>query len=251
VAEAIGAVDEVVEVHDLHVWTITSGFPSLAAHVLVGPEADCHEARRQIERLLEERFEIDHTTLQVDHRQPPALIQIEGAERESSGADNGSSAFVFADIAGFTALAERGGDEHAAEIVDDFQRHVRELLARHGGEQIKAIGDAVMLRFPESRPAIELGLDLAHHVMRRPDHPAVRVGVHYGPAVERRGDWLGTTVNVAARVAALARADEVLVTRAALDAAGNLTSVSVGEIRQRQLRNVSAPVGVAVVSCSH
>jgi cobalt-zinc-cadmium efflux system protein len=57
----------VVEVHDLHVWEITSGFPALSAHVLVGPDRDCHTARRDMEAMLHARFGLDHTTLQVDH----------------------------------------------------------------------------------------------------------------------------------------------------------------------------------------
>ncbi len=61
------AVDGVEEVHDLHVWEITSGFPALAAHVLVGREEDCHERRREIEKVLYREFGIEHTTLQVDH----------------------------------------------------------------------------------------------------------------------------------------------------------------------------------------
>jgi cobalt-zinc-cadmium efflux system protein len=67
VAAALAAAPDVVEVHDLHVWSVTSGFPSLAAHVLVEPDVDCHEARRRLERLLAERFQLLHTTLQVDH----------------------------------------------------------------------------------------------------------------------------------------------------------------------------------------
>jgi cobalt-zinc-cadmium efflux system protein len=66
----------VSEVHDLHVWEIGSGFPSLSAHVLVDPDADCHGIRRELESLLEERFGIDHTTLQVDHAHGARLIQI-------------------------------------------------------------------------------------------------------------------------------------------------------------------------------
>jgi cobalt-zinc-cadmium efflux system protein len=57
----------VVSVHDLHVWEITSGFPALSAHVLVGADEDCHGRRRELEALLEDRFGIAHTTLQVDH----------------------------------------------------------------------------------------------------------------------------------------------------------------------------------------
>ena len=67
IGRALIAVPSVVEVHDLHVWEVTSGFPALSAHVLVRPDADCHGARREMEAVLHERFGIDHTTLQVDH----------------------------------------------------------------------------------------------------------------------------------------------------------------------------------------
>jgi cobalt-zinc-cadmium efflux system protein len=67
VARALAEDDDVVEVHDLHVWTVTSGFPALAAHVLVSPDTDCHAARRRLSRLLDDRFALHHSTLQVDH----------------------------------------------------------------------------------------------------------------------------------------------------------------------------------------
>jgi cobalt-zinc-cadmium efflux system protein len=66
----------VVEVHDLHVWTITSGFPALSAHVLVRPGEDCHGRRRELERLLHDEFGIEHTTLQVDHAAEGGLVEI-------------------------------------------------------------------------------------------------------------------------------------------------------------------------------
>jgi cobalt-zinc-cadmium efflux system protein len=67
IGQALVARPDVVEVHDLHVWEITSGFPALSAHVLVGSDSDCHAARRDMEAMLHERFALDHTTLQVDH----------------------------------------------------------------------------------------------------------------------------------------------------------------------------------------
>ncbi|MGH3010925.1 MAG: cation diffusion facilitator family transporter [Gaiellaceae bacterium] len=67
VGRAIVAHPGVVEAHDLHVWTVTDGFPALSAHVLVQPGADCHRIRLELESLLHERFAIDHTTLQVEH----------------------------------------------------------------------------------------------------------------------------------------------------------------------------------------
>jgi cobalt-zinc-cadmium efflux system protein len=87
--EAIGrelaAQHGVVEVHDLHVWEVTSGFPALSAHVVVRAGEDCHALRRELQRVLEERFRVEHTTLQVDHEaaaQPPLQIEVADPERQ-------------------------------------------------------------------------------------------------------------------------------------------------------------------------
>jgi cobalt-zinc-cadmium efflux system protein len=76
VGQAIAGHDGVVETHDLHVWTVTSGFPALSAHVLVRPDADCHRIRLELERMLHERFGLDHTTLQVEHAGSAQGLQI-------------------------------------------------------------------------------------------------------------------------------------------------------------------------------
>ena len=67
VGRKMAAAEGIIEVHDLHIWTITSGFPALSAHVLVGGHEDCHARRRELEELLTQEFDISHTTLQVDH----------------------------------------------------------------------------------------------------------------------------------------------------------------------------------------
>ncbi len=77
IGEAIAAFPHVESVHDLHVWEVSSGFPALSAHVLVPPDDDCHGVRRGLERLLVDRFGIEHTTLQVDHSRTEKLIAIE------------------------------------------------------------------------------------------------------------------------------------------------------------------------------
>jgi cobalt-zinc-cadmium efflux system protein len=76
VGQAIAEHDGVVETHDLHVWTVTSGFPALSAHVLVQPEADCHRIRLELEQILRQRFGLDHTTLQVEHAGSAQGLQI-------------------------------------------------------------------------------------------------------------------------------------------------------------------------------
>ena len=76
IGQTIAAHSGVVEVHDLHVWEVSSGFPALSAHLTVGRDADCHAIRRQVERDILKRFDIEHTTLQVDH-EGGALLELE------------------------------------------------------------------------------------------------------------------------------------------------------------------------------
>jgi cobalt-zinc-cadmium efflux system protein len=76
IGKALAAEDGVVEVHDLHVWEVTSGMPAISAHMIVGRDADCHEARWKAARLLEDRFGVEHSTLQVEHERGDELLQI-------------------------------------------------------------------------------------------------------------------------------------------------------------------------------
>jgi cobalt-zinc-cadmium efflux system protein len=82
----------VVEVHDLHIWEITSGFPALSAHVLVEPGGDCHGVRRALGELLRDRFAIEHTTLQVDHAAANGLVALGDVERRGGPVDRGHEA---------------------------------------------------------------------------------------------------------------------------------------------------------------
>jgi cobalt-zinc-cadmium efflux system protein len=75
VGRALASEPHVVEVHDLHIWEVTSGFPAMSAHVLVGPDCDAQKHRQQLARLLQERFGIEHSTLQIEHATGPLEIQ--------------------------------------------------------------------------------------------------------------------------------------------------------------------------------
>jgi cobalt-zinc-cadmium efflux system protein len=82
IGRLLASQEGVIEVHDLHVWEVTSGFPALSAHVVVSAGSDCHALRRSLQRLLEESFDLHHTTLQVDHEAgPQEPLQIEVAPR--------------------------------------------------------------------------------------------------------------------------------------------------------------------------
>jgi cobalt-zinc-cadmium efflux system protein len=84
VGRRMASMDGVVEVHDLHIWTITSGFAALSAHVLVAPGDDCHDRRRQLEAMLQREFDLRHTTLQVDHAIETRRVQITPLPRQKS-----------------------------------------------------------------------------------------------------------------------------------------------------------------------
>jgi adenylate cyclase len=120
--------------------------------------------------------------------------------------------FLFADIAGFTALTEAHGDEQAVALVEHFADAVGHELPPIGGEHVKSVGDALMVRVPAPGDAIRLGLRITHGLIRGHEAPAVRVGLNHGSAVKREGDYFGSTVNIAARVSALAAGGEVLLT---------------------------------------
>ena len=153
-----------------------------------------------------------------------------------------SATFLFADIAGFTALTEAHGDEDAAALVADFCDREQGRLGEYGATQIKTIGDALMLRIPDPEQAVLLGLCVAHDVLQGPGAPAVRVGLHHGTAIERDGDYFGAAVNLAARVSAAATGGEVLMTAHTAALARDLKGVLYESRGRQTLRNVRDPV---------
>jgi adenylate cyclase len=156
--------------------------------------------------------------------------------------ESSPATFLFADIAGFTAMTEAHGDEQAAKLVAEFSEAVGAELTAFGGTQVKTIGDALMLRIADPGQAVLLGLRIAHDVLRRHGAPAVRVGLHHGPAIERDGDYFGATVNLAARVSAAATGGEVLLTAQTAALAPDLEGVLYESRGRQTLRNVRDPV---------
>jgi adenylate cyclase len=129
-------------------------------------------------------------------------------------------AVVFVDLASFTALTEAMGDAEAARVLDRFSDLVRESAAAYDGRVLKQMGDEFMLVFPSSGSA-------------------VRIGAHSGTALYREADYLGATINIAARVAAQAGRGEFLVTGVVGDDVGQLPDVSFEPVGPRQLKGVS------------
>jgi adenylate cyclase len=173
--------------------------------------------------------------------------RIGGMHDASSPGSAGRQTFIFVDLAGYTALTEAHGDEHAADAVAAFCAAVRARLDDYDAEEIKAIGDALLIRVPDAAKAVRLAARVVRDFGR---HQAlgVRVGMHTGTAVQRDGDWFGAAVNLAARVADAARSGEVLMTAATREAAGD--ALLAGQIRSRGpvvFRNISEPVEIAAL----
>jgi class 3 adenylate cyclase len=159
-------------------------------------------------------------------------------------ADDSAHTFLFADLAGFTAMTEAMGDESAVEVAHEFCEELERLAPDYDAEVIKAIGDAVMVRATDASAAVRFGVQVADRVGDRHNFPTVRVGMHTGPAIERGGDWFGAAVNLAARVSSEAAGRDVLLTQSTRDAAGDVDGIEIRDRGRRSLRNVSEPVSL-------
>ena len=150
--------------------------------------------------------------------------------------------FVFADLAGYTALTESEGDVAAANVAREFRRVMCGLTRAHGAWQVKSMGDGVMIWVGDPAAAIALASEAVEKVGGRADLLPVRVGVHTGPAVMRGCDWYGSAVNVAARLAVEAAPNEALISSATRTAAEGNFQLELGERRELVLRGLRQPV---------
>ncbi len=156
--------------------------------------------------------------------------------------------FVFVDLAGFTALTEAHGDREAVELLDRFEAIVESSIGGTGS-LIKAIGDAVLLRFDQAEHGVLGVIRILEAVATIPHFPLARAGLHEGPALARGADWIGSAVNIAARVTAQAGGGQLLATESVAAAANDL-GLPVGDLGRVRLRNVAEPVTLFTIATS-
>lgn len=152
-----------------------------------------------------------------------------------------TSTVMFVDLADFTPLTVAMGDAAAAHVVDRFCDVVRTCTEESGGRIVKQIGDAFMIVFAEPARAIACGLDIEAVVAEEAQFPAVHLGAHTGPLLYRGGDYLGHTVNVAARVAAEAGPHQMIISAELREAAGDIAQVEFVSLGARRLKGASEP----------
>jgi adenylate cyclase len=155
---------------------------------------------------------------------------------------------LFVDLSGFTPLTEAMGDAAAAGLMERFSELVRNAARRSHGTVVKQIGDEFMLAFPDPSLAVSCGLEIETTTSAEPQFPAVRIGAHTGAALYREGDYVGATVNVAARVAAEAERHQFLVTATVRPAAEGTRGIDVLSVGARELKGLAGRLELFEVS---
>jgi adenylate cyclase len=183
-------------------------------------------------RRYSERFLSEH---QLEHVE--TALEEAGVRQR---APRGIEASVFADLSGYTALTEEAGDEMAVRVALALAGLVNEVAARHGGEVVKMLGDGVHFHFRDPGDAVRASLEIVESVRPR-ELPPAHVGVNAGPMIYDEGDYFGRTVNIAARIASKAGADQVFVGE---DAGREVKPAGfrLEEVGRFELKGISEPV---------
>ena len=158
---------------------------------------------------------------------------------------------MFTDIVGSTTLAEAVGDEQWERLLRWHDDTLRGLIAKAGGELVNSTGDGFFAAFDSARRGVDCAISiqraLRDHRVGAGFAPSVRIGLHTAEANRRGTDYSGKGVHVAARVAALAGAEEIVATSETLAEAGSDT---VGDLREATVKGVAAPVSFATLGWS-
>ena len=154
-------------------------------------------------------------------------------------------AIAFADLAGYARLTVERGDEEALEAVERFVEAVEQTLPRDA-RVIKTLGDEVMVVAPDPVALTDWAVGLQAEIDR--EQPPPRIGIHYGEALYRDGDYYGREVNQAARVVARAAGGEVLVTRPVVDMAAGVDGVHFERIGEVGLKGFVEPTELFTAS---
>jgi adenylate cyclase len=151
-----------------------------------------------------------------------------------------SLAVGFADLTGFTELSHGLTSQELTRLIVNFEQRAFDLIAEMGGRVVKTIGDEVMFTFDTAPVAAELALRLSE--ADDTTVPPLRIGLAYGPVLVRQGDCYGPTVNLASRIAGVARSGEVIVDPAVAEAVeydSRLTLIPMGEVSLKGFNRVT------------
>jgi class 3 adenylate cyclase len=171
---------------------------------------------------------------------PSALADAPSLARHSD--ERGTVTILFTDIEGSTALAQRLGDKAYHGLLAEHNRILREQVAGHGGHEVKSLGDGFMVAFASAARALSCAVAIqkafAHHNETVEALIRVRIGLNTGESIEEAGDYFGTAVTLAARIAARAQGGQILVSEVARAVGGSLAGVEFREAGRKQLKGI-------------
>ncbi|MEX0893234.1 MAG: adenylate/guanylate cyclase domain-containing protein [Gemmatimonadota bacterium] len=155
---------------------------------------------------------------------------------------------LFADVSGSTRLFEQRGDHEARRIIAAVLEALTEVVQGYSGRVVKTIGDEVMCTFPGPTQGLLAACDMQQRVAREPDFArddiGIRVGLHHGATLVEDGDIYGDSVNTAARMAALAKREQIITTTATLEGVTSGVHLSARALGQVRVRGKQLPVEV-------
>lgn len=149
--------------------------------------------------------------------------------------------FVFADLAGYTALTDVHGDDRAAMVATRLCEVAQAALVGDACV-VKSLGDGVMVVTSSVASSIETVRQLAHAIAREPDYPAVRIGINEGSAAVRDGDYFGVAVNLTARLMQHAKPGQVLCSERIATVAAHESLAATRPLGAVRLKNIVQPV---------
>jgi class 3 adenylate cyclase len=171
---------------------------------------------------------------------PSALADAPSLARHSD--ERGTVTILFTDIQGSTALAQRLGDEAYHGLLREHNRILREQVARHGGHEVKHTGDGFMVAFSSASRALSCAVDIqkafAEHNETADEPIRVRIGLNAGESIKEAGDYFGTAVILAARIADKAQGGQILVSEVVCTIGGSLAGVEFRDAGRRQLKGI-------------
>jgi class 3 adenylate cyclase len=179
---------------------------------------------------------------------PSALADASSLARHSD--EQGTVTILFTDIEGSTALAQRLGDKAYHALLAEHNRILREQVARHGGHEVKSMGDGFMVAFASAARALACAVDIqkafaAYNAERASARAEpveapinVRIGLNTGESIEEAGDYFGTAVTLAARIADRAQGGQVLVSEVVRAVGGSLAGVEFRDAGRKQLKGI-------------
>jgi class 3 adenylate cyclase len=174
------------------------------------------------------------------------------ASEEGARVDSVTRGFLFSDLRGYTSFVERHGAASAVDLLSAYRELVRDAVRRFGGAEIRTEGDSFYVVFDSVSAAVRCGLEIAAQAAtassERPEQPIdVGIGIHAGETIETSEGYVGSSVNIAARICALASPGEVLVSDTVRALTQTLLPVRFVPRGRRKLKGIDEPVAVFAV----